>query len=246
MDALLTEARRVAAEKVAAGESVRLEPRSAPPVPTPSPADTLIHHDATNDRPPRPGPVGRTRGSQLGGGPARRPARRRRPRHVVLAVPVRQRLEHGHLQAPGPREERVWKKAMHAGKTKLHPDFGPPSYGIPLNVVEGDARGRCPSISRYARRATRALPVHGATPVEGGSDRHALTVDATPARCTNCSTRAGTVGTPRRAAARSSISKATTCVPPAGPAPTPRGCPSFPGSSATTRSWPAASGTRSA
>ena len=32
----------------------------------------------------------------------------------------------------------VWKKAMHAGKTKLHPDFGPPSYGMPFVVTTAD------------------------------------------------------------------------------------------------------------
>jgi hypothetical protein len=29
----------------------------------------------------------------------------------------------------------TWKRATHAGATRLHPDFGPPSYGIPFDVV---------------------------------------------------------------------------------------------------------------
>jgi hypothetical protein len=29
----------------------------------------------------------------------------------------------------------TWKRATHAGSTRLHPDFGPPSYGIPFDVV---------------------------------------------------------------------------------------------------------------
>ena len=29
----------------------------------------------------------------------------------------------------------TWKRATHAGSTFLHPDFGPPSYGIPYAVV---------------------------------------------------------------------------------------------------------------
>jgi hypothetical protein len=29
----------------------------------------------------------------------------------------------------------AWKRATHAGRTFLHPDFGPPSYGIPYAVV---------------------------------------------------------------------------------------------------------------
>ena len=30
----------------------------------------------------------------------------------------------------------VWKKAMRARATFLHPDFGPPAYGIPFDVVD--------------------------------------------------------------------------------------------------------------
>jgi len=29
----------------------------------------------------------------------------------------------------------MWKRAMHAGSTFLHPDLGPPSYGIPYAVL---------------------------------------------------------------------------------------------------------------
>ena len=31
----------------------------------------------------------------------------------------------------------TWKHATHAGSTFLHPDFGPPSYGIPFTTVGG-------------------------------------------------------------------------------------------------------------
>src|SRR6476660_7918890 len=30
----------------------------------------------------------------------------------------------------------MWKHAMHAKRTFVHPDFGPPSYGIPYDVVD--------------------------------------------------------------------------------------------------------------
>ena len=30
---------------------------------------------------------------------------------------------------------RMWKRSSHAGTTDLHPDFGPPSYGTPFDVV---------------------------------------------------------------------------------------------------------------
>ena len=33
-------------------------------------------------------------------------------------------------------KSRQWKRSSHAGSTDLHPDFGPPSYGIPFDVVD--------------------------------------------------------------------------------------------------------------
>jgi hypothetical protein len=73
----------------------------------------------------------------------------------------------------------VWKKAMHAGKTKLHPDFGPPNYGIPFNVVQGGMPVKVPIDFTYASESDHGpYPFNGATPIEGGSDRHALTVDS--------------------------------------------------------------------
>ena len=32
---------------------------------------------------------------------------------------------------------KMWKRSAHAGTTLLHPDFGPPNYGIPYDVVDG-------------------------------------------------------------------------------------------------------------
>ena len=73
----------------------------------------------------------------------------------------------------------VWKKAMHAGKKKLHPDFGPPSYGIPFNVVDGGSADDAHRLHATRPRAIRGpTPSTAATPIEGGSDRHALTVDS--------------------------------------------------------------------
>lgn len=77
---------------------------------------------------------------------------------------------------PVHRRSDVWKKAMHAGTTNLHPDFGPPDYGLPFDTVEADA----PTVSidfTYASESDAGpYPFSGATPIEGGSDRHALTV----------------------------------------------------------------------
>ena len=33
-----------------------------------------------------------------------------------------------------PRSD-AWKRSMHAGSTDLHPDFGPPGYGMPFIVT---------------------------------------------------------------------------------------------------------------
>ena len=37
---------------------------------------------------------------------------------------------------PVDRHSDIWMRAMHARHTFLHPDFGPPSYGIPFDVVD--------------------------------------------------------------------------------------------------------------
>jgi hypothetical protein len=47
------------------------------------------------------------------------------------------------------RKNSVWKRATHAGSTLLHPDFGPPTYGMPF-----DRR-------RLARRRLDRVPVRG-------------------------------------------------------------------------------------
>jgi hypothetical protein len=71
----------------------------------------------------------------------------------------------------------TWLASMDAGSTNLHPDFGPPNYGLPFDVVS-----RRHSTVRvrfaYADESDRVrYPVDARTPVEGGSDRHALVVN---------------------------------------------------------------------
>lgn len=47
-----------------------------------------------------------------------------------------------------------WLATMAAASTNLHPDFGPPSYGIPLHVVDGNT----PTVAvrfRYADESDR-------------------------------------------------------------------------------------------
>ena len=70
-----------------------------------------------------------------------------------------------------------WLDSMEAGTTELHPDFGPPDYGIPYNVVT-NATPKVDVKFRYARESDRRrYPLTKRTPIEGGSDRHALMVN---------------------------------------------------------------------
>jgi hypothetical protein len=70
-----------------------------------------------------------------------------------------------------------WLDSSHAGSTDLHPDFGPPSYGLPYDVVgRGHPKVRIDFL--YADESDRGpYPFDGNTPIEGGSDRHALIVE---------------------------------------------------------------------
>jgi hypothetical protein len=78
---------------------------------------------------------------------------------------------------PVHRRNAVWKRAMHAGSTDLHPDFGPPSYGMPFDVV-GAAHPRVTLRFTYASESDRGpYPFGPDIAIEGGSDRHALMID---------------------------------------------------------------------
>jgi hypothetical protein len=71
----------------------------------------------------------------------------------------------------------AWKRASHAGSALLHPDFGPPSYGIPFDAVAGTH----PKVSvafHYANESDLGpYPFGGDIHIEGGSDRHAIMID---------------------------------------------------------------------
>ena len=74
-------------------------------------------------------------------------------------------------------KNQVWKRSMHVGSTLLHPDFGPPAYGMPYDVVPGSH----PKVHVRFTYADESDP--GPYPfgpdihVEGGSDRHAIMID---------------------------------------------------------------------
>jgi hypothetical protein len=74
-------------------------------------------------------------------------------------------------------KSKVWKRSSRAGSTDLHPDFGPPSYGIPYDVV--DASHADVEIGfGYADESDEGpYPFGPETTIEGGSDHHALMID---------------------------------------------------------------------
>ncbi|HEX9312148.1 MAG TPA: hypothetical protein VGA30_04905 [Actinomycetota bacterium] len=75
----------------------------------------------------------------------------------------------------------AWKKTMHAGSTDLHPDFGPPGYGMPFVVVNGDTPTHRIKFQYADESDDVPYPFGPTTPIEGGQDsggdRHALMVD---------------------------------------------------------------------
>jgi hypothetical protein len=71
----------------------------------------------------------------------------------------------------------AWKRTTHARRTLLHPDFGPPSYGMPFDVV-GASHPTTRVRFRYAVESDDVrYPFDSRTPIEEGSDRHALMID---------------------------------------------------------------------
>jgi hypothetical protein len=72
----------------------------------------------------------------------------------------------------------TWMESMHASSTDLHPDFGPPSYGLPYTTV-GRNHAKVPIDFQYEDESDPGpYPFDGKTPIEGGSDRHALIVES--------------------------------------------------------------------
>lgn len=71
----------------------------------------------------------------------------------------------------------TWLESMEAADTNLHPDFGPSSYGLPFDVV-GKDHAKVTLRFYYADESDKGTYPFGAgTPIEGGSDRHALIVE---------------------------------------------------------------------
>ena len=78
---------------------------------------------------------------------------------------------------PVAKRNNVWKRSMHADSTLLHPDFGPPAYGIPFDVVD-DSHPKVHIAFGYGSESDPGpYPFGPDTHIEGGSDRHALMID---------------------------------------------------------------------
>ena len=77
----------------------------------------------------------------------------------------------------------TWMAAMDASTTFLHPDYGPSGrkkqpYGIPWNIVS-PTQALVPVKFTYADESDQVgYPLSRSTAIEGGSDRHALMVNA--------------------------------------------------------------------
>ncbi len=76
----------------------------------------------------------------------------------------------------------TWLASMSASTTYLHPDFGPSGdprqpYGIPWVVVRHATPFAHLSFLYALESDRRPYPLTASTPIEGGSDRHALMVD---------------------------------------------------------------------
>src|SRR6266704_291397 len=67
-----------------------------------------------------------------------------------------------------------WLASMGSSTTNLHPDFGGPPYGFPFNVVDR-IHATVPVTFQYASESDAGpYPLGSDTPIENGSDRHAL------------------------------------------------------------------------
>ena len=118
---------------------------------------------------------------------------------------------------------------MHSAHTLLHPDFGPPSYGIPFDVV-GASHPDVTVHFQYASESDRAAYPFGAdTTVEGGSDRHAIMIDGSTCTLYELFNARWNGGSPTAGSGAIFHLGPTVFATPGGRAPTPPDCPIFAG-----------------
>ena len=78
---------------------------------------------------------------------------------------------------PVATKNKVWKRSMHAGSTSLHPDFGPPAYGMPFDVVDGSHQTARIDFGYADESDPGPYPFGPDIHIEDGSDRHAMMID---------------------------------------------------------------------
>jgi hypothetical protein len=78
---------------------------------------------------------------------------------------------------PVATKNKVWKRSMHAASTFLHPDFGPPNYGMPFDVVAGSHQKVHINFGYAGESDPGPYPFGPDIHIEGGSDRHAIMID---------------------------------------------------------------------
>ena len=87
---------------------------------------------------------------------------------------------------PVAADSTTWLATMDASTADLHPDYGPSGhvkkpYGIPWQIVPAGTPFTTVKFTYAAQSDPGPYPLTRQTPLEGGSDRHALVVD--PATC---------------------------------------------------------------
>ena len=80
-------------------------------------------------------------------------------------------------QLPVHEMSDAWLRSSDASDTDLHPDFGPPPYGIPFTIVGRHHEKVALSFLYEDESDPGPYPFDGRTPIEAGSDRHALMVE---------------------------------------------------------------------
>ncbi len=74
-------------------------------------------------------------------------------------------------------KSKAWMASMKAGTTKLHPDFGGPPYGLPFAVVDDGHATTFVTFDYDDESDPGPYPFGPDTPLEQGSDAHALMVN---------------------------------------------------------------------
>jgi hypothetical protein len=78
---------------------------------------------------------------------------------------------------PVHKKSKDWKKSAHASSTLLHPDFGGDPYGFPFEVTDSSTPTTAVDFTYDDESDPGPYPFTAGTPIEDGSDHHALMID---------------------------------------------------------------------